>query len=301
MPIVTNTSSSDGSLGVIASTEMDSKVIISNWSLSSLSSPSLRFLLADLLLRRSLLLERRRDLGFPRFLFRLLVVVILWGLERQTFAQWLSLWQFLHLDPYDGHLSRGLRGCSRPQLLHFNFVGFLSLLCLFTFPFMAFMSFFSLSSCSSCDVVVSYVLAMSMASRKVSCSPFSSNLSWVFVFRSSDELLDESLIRFNLISESAFWSLIEATSQKNHRRIRQSSVWIAVAGILLTNGWFLAPRAVLVAPIWSMGYFCLRRLPRSSCYRFLNLACQSIARWMRFVLSPFSVTMARWKLGRSID
>ena len=53
-----------------------------------------------------------------------------------------------------------LRGCSRPQFLHFIFVGFLLLLCLFKSPFMAFMSFFSLSSCSSCDVVVSYVLTI---------------------------------------------------------------------------------------------------------------------------------------------
>ena len=149
----------------------------------------------------SLLLERRRDLGFALFLCRLLVVVIPWGLERQTFAQWLSLWQFMHLDPYTGHLSRGLRGCSRPQLLHFTFVGFLSLLyiCLFTIPFMAFMSFFSLSSCSSCHVVVLFVLAMSMASSKVSCSSFSVNPSWIFLCfvptmscsmsRSSDSIL----------------------------------------------------------------------------------------------------------------
>ena len=79
MPIVTNTSSSDGFLGVIAPTVMDSKVIVSNWSLSFLSSSSLQFLLADLLLRRSLLVERRRGLEFARFLCRPLVVVIPWG------------------------------------------------------------------------------------------------------------------------------------------------------------------------------------------------------------------------------
>ena len=56
---------------------------------------------------------------------------------------------------------------------------------------------------SSCDVVVSYVLAMSMASSKVSCSPFSSYLSWIFLCfvptmscsmsRSSDSILSLNL------------------------------------------------------------------------------------------------------------
>ena len=73
MPIVMNISSSDRFLGVIAPTVMDS-----NSSLSSLSSLSLQFLLADLLLWWSR--------GFARFLCRLFVVVIPWGLEWQTFA-----------------------------------------------------------------------------------------------------------------------------------------------------------------------------------------------------------------------
>ena len=262
---------------------MDSKVIVSNWFLSSLSSPSLQFLFADLL-PWSLLLERRHDLGFPLFLCRLLVLVILWGLELQTFAQWLSLWQFMHLDPYAGHLSQGLRGCSRSQLLHFNFVGFLSLLCLFTFPFMAFMSFFSHSSCCSCNMVVSYVLAMSMASSKVSCLPFSSNLSWIFCV--SFQRWAARWVTHPI--RSYLWICILkldcGNDSRNHRQIRQSSVWIVVAGI---------------APTWSMGYFYLQRRLRSSCYRFLNLDCPSIARWTRLVLSPFSESMVRGKLGRS--
>ena len=182
----------------------------------------------------------------------------------------------MHLDPYAEHLSRGLRGCSRRQLFHFNFVGFLSLVCLFKFPFMEFISFFSLSSCSSCDVVVSYVLAMSMALSKISCSPFSSNLSWIFCV--SFQRWAARWVTHPI--QSYLWICILkpdcGSESRNHTRIRQF-VWIVVAGIVLSYGWFLASRAVRIAPILSMGYFYLRRRSRSSCLRFLNLACQSLA------------------------
>ena len=99
-------------------------------SLSSLLSRSLRLPLADLLLlRRSLLLERWRDLGF--FLFLCLPRVPPWFLERQALAQWFSFWQFRHTDPYARHFFLGCKGWSSPQLGHF----FASVLALVLVPF----------------------------------------------------------------------------------------------------------------------------------------------------------------------
>ena len=115
---VTNTSFAGWGWGPITSTVIDSDVIVSNWSLSSLLFPSLRFPLADLrLLRRSLLLEWWRDLGFSLFLC--LPRVPPWFLERQTLAQWFSFWQFRHTDPYAGRFFLGCKGWSIPQLGHF--------------------------------------------------------------------------------------------------------------------------------------------------------------------------------------
>ena len=100
---------------------------------------------------------------FARFLCRPLVDVIPWVLERQTFAQWLSLWQFVHLDSYAGHLSRGLKGCSRPQLLHFiSSVSCRCCVCL-RFLFWRLDPSFRSQAVPVCDVVALYVLALSMA------------------------------------------------------------------------------------------------------------------------------------------
>ena len=66
---VTNTSFVGSPSGLMASTVIDSKVIVSNWTHNSLSFPILHPRLVDLVLsRRSLLLDRWRDLGFSLFL-----------------------------------------------------------------------------------------------------------------------------------------------------------------------------------------------------------------------------------------
>ena len=110
---------------------------------------------------------RLHGLEFARFLCRPLVDVIPWGLERQTFAQWMSLWQFMHLDLYAGHLSRSLKGCSpETSVIAFHSYRFLNV------------SFYGFNiKRSISDVGVSYVPAMSMASSRVSVAPFSRNLS----------------------------------------------------------------------------------------------------------------------------
>ena len=45
-----------------------------------------------------------------------------WYLEWKTFAQWLPLLQFRHLDPYAGHLSLGCKSAVR-TFLGFVFIG----------------------------------------------------------------------------------------------------------------------------------------------------------------------------------
>ena len=86
---VTDTSFVRRDSGLMASTLIDSKAIVSNWLLNCLSSPIIRPRLVDLvLLRRSFLLDSWRDLRFS--LFVALHRIAVCGLKRPVVIVFLA-------------------------------------------------------------------------------------------------------------------------------------------------------------------------------------------------------------------
>lgn len=141
------------------------------WSLRSLLSPSLRLPLVDLrLLRRSLLLEWLRDLGFSLFLC--LPRAPAWFLERQP------LMIFMAIQAYRS-ICRVL--FSRLKWLLVSTIGTFLQFAVAVVPFDS-MNFFVFAISLSHFRYGGLVGPLLIASSRVSCPPFLSNRSCTFLW-----------------------------------------------------------------------------------------------------------------------